>query len=70
MHRYIAPTSAYCVDDGFDSKSPSTEDSDRSARKQDNTGEEVGLKRHCGCSDNRRILQIPQIGRAEGLCLG
>jgi hypothetical protein len=33
MHRYIAPTPAYCVDDGFDSESPGAEDSDRLARK-------------------------------------
>lgn len=44
MHRYIASTSAYWVDDGFDSKSPSAKDSDRLARKQDNTGEEVGVE--------------------------
>jgi hypothetical protein len=44
MHRYIAPTSAYCVDDGFDSKSTSAVDSDKLARKRDNTGDEVGVE--------------------------
>jgi hypothetical protein len=44
MHRYIAPASAYSVNDGFDSKSTSAEDSDRLAGKRDNAGEEVGVE--------------------------
>ena len=44
MHRYIAPTPTYCVDDGFDSNSTSSEDSNKLARKRDNTEKEVGVE--------------------------
>jgi hypothetical protein len=44
MHRYIASASAYCVNDGFDGNSASAADSNRLARKRDNTGGEVGVE--------------------------
>jgi hypothetical protein len=37
MHRYIAPASTYCVNDGFDSNSTSAANSNKLARKRDNT---------------------------------
>ena len=60
MHRYIAPPSAYCVDDRFHSDSTCAEDSEKLARIPDNNSGSEGCRDNVGAAIIRGYGGFPR----------